>query len=157
MPLEIEHKYLVINQNWKEIEPVNIEKIQQGYLFDDKIKSVRIRLKNENGFLTIKSKISESIRNEYEYEIPYLDAEELLFSINKNKIIKTRYTLLFENNTWEVDVFEGENEGLIVAEIELPFENHNYIKPGWIGENITSSPKYLNSNLFENPFKNWIL
>jgi adenylate cyclase len=155
MLIEIEHKYLIIQSEWEKIVPEKSEIIKQAYLHSDPDKTIRIRTKGAKGFITIKGKTKGTSRPEYEYEIPLEDANELIRNFTKQLIEKTRHYILFEGKLWEVDVFEGENKGLIVAEIELQSETETYSIPHWIGENVTSDKRYANSNLAKHPFRNW--
>lgn len=129
---------------------------RQGYIFFDKDKSVRVRVFNDKGYLTVKGTSTGISRLEYEYEIPVGEANEILeYLCEKPVIEKLRYKFQFEGFTWEVDEFLGENEGLVIAEIELPDENAVFKKPDWIGREVTGDPRYLNSNLVKNPYKNF--
>ncbi|MNQ93266.1 CYTH domain protein [compost metagenome] len=129
--------------------------IRQGYLQTDPNKTIRVRTKGNQGYLTIKGKAVGASRLEFEYEIPVDEANELLDKFCSNLIDKTRYDVVHEGKTWEVDVFSGLNEGLIVAEIELTSEEETYTLPVWVGENVTSDMRYANSNLAVTPFSNW--
>jgi adenylate cyclase len=154
MPVEIERKFLVKDDSWK--ISANGTKYIQGYLSKEKDSTIRIRIAGDEAFITIKSKVVGFSRQEYEYKIPISDANEMLDSMCfKPLIIKTRYEIKYQGNIWEVDVFDGENEGLILAEIELSSETQNFEKPGWIGEEVTGDIRYYNSNLVNNPYKNW--
>lgn len=155
MIIEIEHKYLVKHELWKQITPNKIVQIRQAYLSKDPAKTIRIRTAGEKGFITIKGKSVGASRPEYEYEIPLGEANELINKFCNTLIEKTRHYVLYENKTWEVDVFEGLNAGLIVAEIELNSEDENYLKPDWIDRDVTEDRRYANSNLTVNPFTNW--
>jgi adenylate cyclase len=155
MIIEIEHKYLVKHERWKEIVPDKIVPIKQAYLSKDPEKTVRIRVAGEKGFITIKGKSVGASRPEYEYEIPLAEATELIHKFCNNLIEKTRHYVLYENKTWEVDVFEGLNTGLIVAEIELNSEDEVYQKPDWIDRDVTTDWRYANSNLIIKPFSTW--
>jgi adenylate cyclase len=153
MPIEIERKFLVKNDAYKNNA---VKKLyRQGYLSTDKTRTVRIRILDESAMLTIKGPSIGSARPEYEYPIPLEDAESLLALCKKPLIEKYRYRTTFENRIWEVDEFLGDNEGLIVAEIELEHEDQPFIKPEWVGREVTSDPRYFNSNLTHHPFKEW--
>ena len=154
MPKEIERKYLLQSGEWKN----HIDKkiiIKQGYLSSNPDSTVRIRLTNDKAFLTIKSKTIGITRSEYEYAIPIVEAEELLHLCTKPLISKTRYIVIQNKSTWEVDIFEGENEGLEVAEIELVNPDQIIEKPNWLGEEVSNDPRYYNSSLAKHPFKDW--
>lgn len=155
MAIETEFKFLVQKDLWNQVIPNKSMDIRQGYLYSDESKTVRVRTKGEKGYLTIKGKTSGASRPEYEYEIPFTEAIELLNLFCPKRIEKTRHEVLFAGNKWEVDVFQGANEGLIVAELEVESETDAFEKPSWIGENVTSDSRYANSNLIKNPFVNW--
>lgn len=154
MGLEIEKKFLIKNDNWKQF--VSEEKeITQGYLNANPNRTVRVRIAGKQGFLTIKSKSKGSVRSEFEYEIPIEDATELIELCEKPILSKTRFIVKFENHKWEIDVFEKENKGLVVAEIELSKEDEFFLTPDWIGKEVTEETKYYNSQLIENPYSEW--
>ena len=155
MPTEIEHKYLVQMYLWKEVVPENSVEIKQGYLLTDPNKTIRVRTKGSQGYITIKGKSVGASRPEFEYEIPLKDALELLSNFSTSLIEKTRHYITYNNKLWEVDEFKGLNSGLILAEIELSDENENYSAPDWVGENVTDDQKYANSNLSIKPFTTW--
>ena len=153
---EIERKFLVISTDF--ILKSNAQfRIVQGYLNSNPERTVRVRIKGDKGFLTIKGKGNESgmSRFEWEKEITISEAETLLPLCEKGTIDKIRYEIPIENHTYEVDIFSGENEGLIVAEIELQSENESFEKPNWLGEEVTSDERYYNAYLSNNPFKSW--
>lgn len=154
MPVEIERKFLIANTDWKENISEEVP-IKQGYLSVTPERTIRVRTKGDKGYLTIKGKTINTTRAEYEYEIPLSEALELLGLCNKPLIEKTRYHVVTNGNLWEVDVFEGDNEGLIVAEIELENEAQEIILPNWIGEEVSHQNRYFNSQLSHTPFKNW--
>jgi len=152
MPVEIERKYLVIGDKWKQGKPV---RICQGYLNRDKERTVRVRISGEKAFLTIKGMNIGATRAEYEYEIPVSHAEELLKICDGPVLEKNRYVVVFDNMKWEVDEFLGENEGLIVAEVELTSTDQSFNCPQWLGREVTDDPRYYNSNLCIHPFRKW--
>ena len=152
MAKEIERKFLVINNDYKKGTDGTLYK--QGYLSTNPQRTVRIRTVENRGYLTIKGPSTGAVRSEYEYSIPYDDAEELLLLCEKPLIEKYRYLVLYKGNTWEVDEFFGENEGLVIAEIELESEDQLFELPSWAGTEVTSDPRYYNSNLVKIPFKN---
>ena len=152
MPVEIERKYLVIGDKWKQGKPV---RICQGYLNRDKERTVRVRISGEKAFLTIKGMNIGATRAEYEYEIPVSHAEALLKICNGPVLEKNRYVVVFDNMKWEVDEFLGENEGLIVAEVELTSTDQSFNCPQWLGREVTDDPRYYNSNLCIHPFRKW--
>ena len=157
MTLEIERKFLVKNDYYK-IESSKFYSIKQGYLSTNKNSTVRVRITDNKGFITIKGKsnVSGTSRFEWEKEIPKIEAESLFLLCEKGKIEKVRYLVKKGIHTFEVDEFLAENKGLIVAEIELSEENEVFEKPNWLGKEVTGKSEYYNSSLSKNPFKNWI-
>ena len=153
---EIERKFLVTSTDFIS-ESTTQFRIVQGYLNSNPERTVRIRIKGNRGYITIKGKGNESgmSRFEWEKEISVIEAEALLALCEKGVIDKTRYEVPMGNHTYEVDVFAGENEGLIVAEIELQSENESFEKPNWLGKEVTSDERYYNAYLSNNPFKSW--
>ena len=154
MALEIERKYLI---DLEKISPLeNGIRIKQGYLSTDKNAVVRVRVKNDKAYLTIKGSNSGIARLEFEYEIPLDEANEMLEKLCQKPVIdKTRYLINYENHTWEVDIFYGDNEGLVVAEVELSSEDEHINLPSWVKEEVSHDDRYFNSNLMKLPFKNW--
>jgi adenylate cyclase len=157
MSLEIERKFLVKNLDFK-TESFEKKYIKQGYLNADKNRTVRIRIADEKAFITIKGKSNKAgtTRFEWEKEIPLSEAEELLLLCEPNIIEKHRYLIKKATHTFEVDVFLGDNLGLLVAEIELNSENETFEKPTWLGNEVTGELKYYNSSISKLPFKNWL-
>lgn len=155
MAKEIERKYLVDIEKWKKLEKPSAQHYRQGYLVTDPQKTIRIRLTDTKGFLTIKGISVGTTRSEYEYEIPVDEAKELLDNFSVAELSKTRYHIGFENKIWEVDEFLGDNTGLFVAEIELQSEDEVFELPEWVGKEVTEDARYYNSNLTMNPYKNW--
>ena len=154
MGIEIERKFLLKNMNWRKLSNEGIT-IKQGYLNTNHERTCRVRIKGTKGFLTIKGKSINAKRLEFEYEIPKEDAMQLIKLCEEPIIQKIRYELNQNGNTWEIDVFEGENEGLILAEIELNCENETITIPDWIGKEVTNDKKYFNSSLVKIPFSRW--
>lgn len=154
--LEIERKFLVKSDDFKE-HAFAKNKIAQGYLSSIAERTVRVRIKGEKAFLTIKGIGHQGgmSRFEWENQIPLDEAAELLKLCEKGKIEKTRYEIKFGNHIYEVDEFYGENEGLTMAEIELQSEDESFEKPEWLGEEVTNDERYYNAYLSKNPFKNW--
>ncbi len=154
--IEIERKFLVISDVYK-LKAQKSTRIIQGYLNSDPIRTVRVRVKGEKGFITIKGEGSASgtSRYEWEKEIDVTEAEELLMLCEKGKIEKTRFEIPFGNHIFEVDEFYGENQGLVVAEIELKTENEVFLKPDWLGVEVTGNNKYYNSQLSKVPYSRW--
>ena len=155
MGIEIERKYLVNKEKWNKITKTDKQFIRQGYLLIDPHKTIRVRLTDTHGFITIKGITQGATRAEFEYKIPKQDALQLLDMFAKADVIKIRYKVEFKNKIWEVDEFLGDNLGLIVAEIELTNENEQYELPDWVEQDVTEEGKYYNSNLSVNPYKNW--
>ncbi|MBR1398390.1 MAG: CYTH domain-containing protein [Selenomonadaceae bacterium] len=153
MTTEIERKFLV-NKNL--FKPTGDgEYIAQGYLSSTPERTVRVRIKNNHGFLTIKGKNIGISRSEFEYEIPEPDARELLNLCEPSIIIKRRHIINVNNSIWEVDVFEGDNKGLIVAEIELQSEDEIFNRPDWLGDEVSNDARYYNSNLSKRSYNTW--
>lgn len=155
MPKEIERKYLVKNSNYKAGSKVSY--IHQAYISAQKDRVVRVRVKDEEAFVTIKGRNTGATRLEFEYPIPVSEAKEIIDKIaEKPSIEKKRYIHKAEDgHTWEIDEFLGNNEGLVVAEIELSSEEEDFTKPEWLGEEVTNDIRYYNSNLIITPYKNW--
>jgi CYTH domain-containing protein len=145
--MEIERKFLVIKEIWKEFEKPSPSRIVQAYLVNSAEKTVRIRIKGTKGFLTIKGPTQGISRAEFEYEIPLKDADELISTFAEKVIEKFRYEIAYKNHIWEVDVFAGKLEGLCLAEIELNSEDEHFELPDWVGEEVSTDPNYYNSNL----------
>lgn len=155
--IEIERKFLVKSDTFKK-NPSNVFRIFQGFLNTDPERTVRIRIKNDRGILTVKGLSSNDglSRFEWETEISKTDAKALLDFSEYSVIEKVRYEIEVGEHIFEVDEFYRDNEGLVLAEIELKHENETFIKPEWLGEEVTGDAKYYNSQLSKNPFKNWI-
>ncbi len=155
MSLEIERKFLVKNELWRD-NVVSNTRLQQGYLANQKNASVRIRTGNGKAFLNIKSVTVGIRRLEFEYEIPLDDATEMLQQIAEQPFIdKTRYIVRCGKHEWELDVFEGENRGLVVAELELESEDELFELPDWAGNEVSDDTRYYNVNLIKHPFSQW--
>ncbi|MFT3702534.1 MAG: CYTH domain-containing protein [Agriterribacter sp.] len=155
MALEIERKFLIDHTKWHALQKPEGKLYRQGYLLNDEMKTIRVRVSNEAAFITIKGKTTGVTRSEFEYEIPLTDGIQLLDNFSVSEISKTRYEIYQHSKLWEVDVFHGSNEGLIVAEIELNSETEIFELPDWIIEEVTHDAKYYNSNLSVTPFKLW--
>lgn len=153
---EIERKFLVTSEAFKSAAHKRT-RIVQGFLNTHPERTVRVRIQGNDGFITIKGKSNKSglSRFEWEKQISQAEAEELLHLCEPGIIEKTRYEIFSDNHTFEVDDFMAENEGLIIAEIELGSENEPFSKPEWLGKEVTGDVKYYNSNLSKNPFKTW--
>ncbi len=154
--IEIERKFLVLNQDFIS-QADSKSHIIQGYLNSDAQRTVRIRVKDDKGFLTIKGIGNDSgtTRLEWETEIPSAEAKTLLSLAEKGVIDKVRHLVKVGNHTFEVDVFAGENAGLIIAELELEKEDEQYQKPDWLGEEVTGIEQYYNAYISNNPFSGW--
>lgn len=154
MGKEIERKYKVKDGSYKKFS--SGELYRQGFLSTDPQRVVRVRVANNKGFLTVKSANIGAERSEFEYVIPVDEANEMLDKLCVKPLIeKYRYTLQFEGLTWVVDEFTGENEGLVLAEIELQYNGQDFKLPDWIGQEVTGDMRYYNSNLVKEPYKNW--
>ena len=153
---EIERKFLVTGDGFKK-EAFRKTKIVQGYLNSNAERTVRVRIKGEKAFLTIKGKSNESgmSRFEWEKEIPAAEAEDLINLCEPGSIEKIRYEVRLKNHVFEVDEFYGSNKGLILAEIELTSEEEEFEKPEWLGQEVTGRNAYYNSQLSKDPYKNW--
>ena len=151
MAVEIERKFLLKNEDWRSSVSSKTV-IKQGYLNSDKERTVRIRVRGEKGYLTIKGASHNATRLEFEYEIPLSDADAMLLICQKPIIEKTRSIVLVDGKVWEVDEFGGENHGLKIAEIELETEEEKFTIPSWLGKEVTLDPRYFNSNLITHPY-----
>ncbi len=155
MAQEIEHKFLLANDDWREYVSHSVI-YKQGYLSSQPTSSIRVRISDSEAWLNIKSATIGTQRSEYEYEIPLADAHEILNNLCLKPVIeKTRYHVTHENHEWEIDEFDGENEGLIVAEIELEAVGEMFAKPDWIGAEVTQDVRYYNNNLAREPYCQW--
>ncbi|KGD66690.1 hypothetical protein Y5S_00357 [Alcanivorax nanhaiticus] len=154
MALEIERKFLVRDTGI--IDTLPGERLTQGYLSHDKNATVRVRIAGDNAWLTIKGKTEGATRSEFEYAIPVGEARTMLDELCGQGVIdKTRYRLPQGELCWEIDVFHGDNDGLTVAEIELPSEDTDFDKPAWLGDEVTGEVRYYNSALSTLPYKDW--
>jgi len=155
MPQEIEHKFLLKNDNWKTEISKSVQ-YKQGYLISDKTRSVRIRTSDNQAWLNIKSATIGTSRQEFEYEIPFDEGLEILTTLCEKPIIeKIRHFVTFKQHLWEIDVFSGDNLGLTVAEVELSAIGESFEKPNWLGKEVTEDIRYYNNSLCKNPYKNW--
>ena len=154
--IEIERKFLVTSDAFKE-EAYAQNRIKQGYLSSVPERTVRVRIKGNKGYLTIKGITNKTglSRFEWEKEIPIVEAETLLLLCETGVIDKTRFEIKTSNHVFEVDEFYGENESLVMAEIELNSESETFEKPSWLGQEVTNDERYYNSYLSKNPFKKW--
>jgi len=155
MAQEIERKFLIKTDRWQELNKPHGDLYRQGYLSTDPNNTIRIRLTESAAWLTIKGLTKGASRREYEYAIPHEDAREMLDNQATHELSKTRYKITYASKLWEVDVFHGDNSGLIMAEIELESEDEQFELPGWVGEEVTGIERYYNSNLAVHPFNSW--
>ncbi|MGD8989994.1 MAG: CYTH domain-containing protein [Desulfobacterales bacterium] len=152
MATEIERKFRVKEGSWRRSKGTHY---RQGYLNSTKERVVRVRTINDKGYLTIKGLTVGASRLEFEYEIPRQDADLLLDICEKPLIEKTRFKVEADGVIWEIDEFFGQNQGLIVAEVELESEDQDFPWPDWVLEDVTGDPRYFNSNLIKKPYKMW--
>lgn len=154
MAAEIERKFLVKDDSWRGLGEGS--HYRQGYLSTQPDRTVRVRVAAGKGFLTIKGRTVGATRAEYEYAIPLQDADAMLDELCERPLIeKTRYRIGYQGQIWEVDEFEGENAGLVVAEVELATADQVVALPDWVGEEVTTDPRYYNANLIANPYSRW--
>ena len=155
MAKEIEKKFLLKNDNWRDAVQQSRQFIQ-GYLVGSKQASVRVRLEGQQAFINIKSATLEVTRDEYEYEIPLSDAKEMLEKLcEKPLITKIRHDVMHDNKKWEIDEFQKENAGLIVAEVELTSVDEAVSLPAWLDEEVSDDPRYYNVCLVKQPYSSW--
>ena len=152
MATEIERKFLVQGTRWRNEAGT---RIKQGYLNRDKSRTVRVRVRGDQAFLTVKGLTQGASRPEFEYEIPLADAEELLKLSDGPLIEKTRYVVIHDGSKWEVDEFHGDNSDLVVAEIELRSKGQQFSRPPWLGREVTDDDRYYNSSLASYPYRDW--
>ena len=154
MGKEIERKFLIDQSIIGDLK--NGSQIKQGYISTTNNTVVRVRVADQKAYLTLKGENSGATRSEFEYEIPTNDAEEIILELCSGPIIdKTRYVQTYKGHTWEIDVFHGDNKGLVVAEVELENEDEHVEMPKWIQKEVTSDKRYYNSNLLNNPYNSW--
>lgn len=155
MAVEIERKFLLSNDSWKETKP-HFKRFKQAYFCNTNNVSIRVRITHGKAWISFKSATREISRFEYEYPIPENEAEHMIQLFSQGAVIsKTRYFIPIDQHIWEIDVFEGDNEGLCVAEIELKSENEPFSKPDWLGEEVSQDVRYFNCNLVDHPYKEW--
>jgi adenylate cyclase len=155
MAIEIERKFLIEKDLWYALKKPLGEDIIQAYLVNEPGKVVRIRVTNSNGFITIKGPSENATRQEFEYQIPKEDALEILALFDPKKIEKIRHNIEFQGHLWEIDEFFGNNDGLIIAEIELNSREESFEKPPWLGREVTNDHRYYNAYLSEHPYSLW--
>ncbi|MSR15074.1 MAG: CYTH domain-containing protein [Gammaproteobacteria bacterium] len=155
MAQEIERKFLLVNAQWR-AQVSHSEAMRQGYMTSSPECSIRVRIAGAQAFLNFKSATLGISRHEFEYSIPVSDAEEMLALFCENRCVgKVRHYVPLDGNVWEIDVFEGANAGLIVAEIELAASDQDFTKPAWLGSEVSHDPRYYNSRLTDYPFARW--
>jgi adenylate cyclase len=155
MATEIERKFLVLNDDWRGIVESDMQ-IIQAYLASNEFSSTRIRIQNDKANINIKSATLGITRTEFEYAIPVDDAQLMIDNLCIKPVIeKTRYIVKHMQHLWEIDVFSGDNKGLIVAEIELSSPDETFEKPSWIGEEVSNDARYYNVCLVKTPYKTW--
>lgn len=154
MGVEIERKFLVVDDAWRRCVESSRD-YKQGYLAVDGGTTVRVRTDGDRAWLTIKGRGEGIARPEFEYEIPPAEADALLALCRGRLVAKTRHLVPAGGVVWEIDEFGGDNAGLIVAELELPADNASFSRPAWLGEEVTTDPRYLNANLAVHPFGRW--
>lgn len=155
MGLEIERKFLVDHEKWKQVKKPKGTPFRQGYLLNDDLRTIRVRVTDKKGYITLKGVTSGISRKEFEYDIPLADGVELLNNFAKSQVEKIRYRIRFKGKLWEVDEFSGDNKGLILAEIELKDEKEEFGKPAWVTRDVSDDERYYNSTLSVKPFSKW--
>lgn len=155
MSVEIERKFLVNPEAWSQVIKPQGTLLRQGYILDAPAKTIRVRATATSAFITIKGLSSGFSRPEFEYPVPVTDALEMLELFAVSELSKVRYEISYAGKTWEVDEFKGENEGLIVAEIELEREDEVFDVPAWVTMEVTGDQRYYNSSLAVSPYRNW--
>ena len=153
MGIEIERKFLVIGEDWK--QGLSAQLLSQGYLNRDKQRTVRVRIAGDEAWLTIKGVSQGATRAEFEYAIPLDDAQQLMALCDGPRVEKYRWRVPLGALVWEVDEFLGDNAGLVVAEVELSSEEQAFDKPAWVGAEVTHDPRYFNSSLASRPYRSW--
>jgi adenylate cyclase len=155
MPVEIERKFLVEGEEWRSAARRR-ELLRQGYVAVSELCSVRVRVGGGRAWLGLKSRLSATTRLEYEYEIPSVDANEILDRLcSGGRVEKWRHWVPHGRHEWEVDEFLGDNDGLVVAELELDSESESFERPAWLGAEVTEDPRYLNTSLARHPWREW--
>ncbi|MET3979530.1 adenylate cyclase [Mucilaginibacter sp. UYP25] len=155
MPIEIERKFLVNHTKWEQVVKPQGKLYKQGYILSEEKRTVRIRVTNTAAYITLKGASTGISRSEYEYTIPVDEGKEILQNFATSAIEKIRYNINYAGHVWEVDVFSGVNNGLIVAEIELNSENEPFEKPGWVAEEVSHDSRYTNASLSVHPYIGW--
>lgn len=155
MAVEIERKFLVINDLWRE-QVVSSADIQQAYISNQANATVRVRIYSDKAFLTIKGPTKGISRDEFEYSVPVEDAKQML-SLRQTGVVieKARHKVRSGKHIWDLDIFYGDNQGLNMAEVELKSEGEEFAMPEWVGQEVTGDRRYANSHLAEDPYCNW--
>jgi adenylate cyclase len=155
MAIEIERRFLVADDSWQ-TQSESSQRLIQGYILNSESKGVRVRIAGDAAWLTVKGGTDVLNRLEFEYSIPVTDAREIIDSLCDDKVIdKVRHRIGQGDLTWEIDVFNAENAGLVIAEIELPNTDTILELPAWVGKEVSADPRYLNARLLRNPWPNW--
>jgi adenylate cyclase len=155
MATEIERKFLITNDSWRKEADEGIYMVQ-GYMGSNEKSSIRIRINGDTANLNIKSKTIGIQRSEFDYPIPVDEAKDILETLcDKPYVEKTRYHVIHDDKKWEIDVFSGDNDGLIVAELELESTDEEFSMPDWAGEDVSDDPRYYNVCLVTHPYKDW--
>ena len=155
MATEIERKFLLVSDAWRKAAAPGVH-YRQGYLANNDSCSVRARIAGDTAYLNLKSATLGVSRTEFDYPIPVADAQVMLETLCAKPLIeKTRYLVQYGRHTWEIDEFEGENAGLVVAEIEIAREDEAFERPAWLGEEVSHDPRYYNVCLVKHPYKDW--
>jgi adenylate cyclase len=155
MGTEIERKFLIADERWRELADAG-QRVRQGYLAGNERCSARVRIAGEHASLNFKGMTLAVTRREYEYRIPLSDAEEMLEHLCSGPLIeKVRYRVPYEGHVWEVDCFDGDNAGLVVAEIELGSSDEAFAVPDWVGREVSDKARYYNVRLIEHPYLDW--
>jgi adenylate cyclase len=155
MGIEIERKFLVDHEKWQQVAKPGGMHFRQGYIFSDEKKTIRVRVTDTEAYITIKGSTAGFSRSEFEYTIPKADGTQLLDDFAASELEKYRYCITYADKLWEVDEFLGDNQGLLMAEIELGSEGEKFELPPWVTTEVTDDKRYYNSFLSVNPFKGW--
>jgi len=153
--MEIERKFKIHTNLWRKLDKPAGDNILQGYLCSEEEKTVRVRVKNKQGTMTIKGRTINISREEYEFPVPYDIAVDMIHKLATGIIEKIRYNIPYKGKLWEVDEFSGANAGLIIAEVELNSEEEEIELPEWVGDEVSSDPRYYNANLAKHPYQEW--
>ncbi len=155
MAYEIERKFLLSSEQWRDLVYKTLS-IKQAYFCNTDKASLRVRISDQSGFISSKTMTQAIRRHEFEYEIPLHDAEFMInYMCQGSPIIKHRHLVKVDGHVWEIDEFHGDNEGLLVAEIELEHEQESFTRPDWLGREVSDDRRYINVSLVNKPFKSW--